>query len=70
MEWQELVSKYQADQGKHKMIKSIKNSLPDLLSFLSDINTKTYKLISEGDFKIIKDSIGLKIEELNREDLY
>ena len=67
-DWQELVNKYQADQGKHKMIKSIRNSLPDLLSFLADINTATYELLSEDDFGLIKNSIDSKVEALNKED--
>lgn len=64
-EWKELVSEFQDDQKNYKIIKNIRNSLPELLTFLSDINTQTIEIISKDDFKEIKDSINLKIDELN-----
>lgn len=65
IEWRNLVNDFQANQENHVMINSIRNSLPPLLSFISDINSQTVELVSQNDFKKIKDLIDLRIEKLN-----
>ena len=56
-----MVKKYNADQSTHKMIRSIKNALPDLLKLLADINTKTLEILTKDKFKEIQESIERKI---------
>ena len=58
--WGELATKYYANQRDHRMVRSIKEALPDLLEFLSNINTKTTDILSDNNFKEIIAAINKK----------
>jgi len=61
-EWKSLVTDFDADQRKHRMIQSIRSSISDLLSFLNDINSKTKEMLSADDFSEIKAAIKERVQ--------
>jgi hypothetical protein len=62
-EWKGLVTDFNADQKKHRMINAINTSIADLLPFLNDINIKTKEMLSANDFDEIKIAIEKQISK-------
>ncbi len=68
-EWENLIVKRgkiitAAQKTQHDMIKEISTQLGNLLNILADMNSLTKELLSEDNFKIIKQEIQNRIKQL------
>jgi pterin-4a-carbinolamine dehydratase len=61
IEWKSLVTEFDADQRKHRMIQAIRSSISDLFPFLNDINSLTKEMLSKNDFAEIKKAIEERV---------